>query len=183
MLRKILCVGILCILVLPVLAEDPAATPVDKKAGYALLDSIGQMFHEMAMTGAGSQEKLEKGILQFMADAKKAKEQKRIDPIFFQRYAHLLAIIKLIVAPDPGGILGSIIDRELNQFVGEVLGEDWKGSGAGAIGQVADAIAYEIIDLQMYLDNLEMREKLRKDWDKKFSDALPKKKEAGAPIK
>jgi hypothetical protein len=64
-----------------------------------------------------------------------------------------------------------------------VLGEDWKGSGAGAIGQVADAIAYEIIDLQMYLDNLEMREKLRKDWDKKFSDVLPKKKEAGAPIK
>jgi len=40
----------------------------------------------------------------------------------------------------------------------------------------------DLIDLQMYLDNLEMREKLRKDWDKKFSDLLPKKKEVSAPI-
>lgn len=175
MRKKILGLILLTALAFPALAEDPGLTGLDKKTAYRLLDSVGLMFHEMAMTGVGGKEKLEKNIQQFMADARKAKEQKQIDRVFFNRYARLLAIIKLVMAPDPGGILVPIIDRELGRFVAEVLGDDWKGSGAAAIGQVADAIAYEIIDLQMYLDNLETREKLRKDWDNKFSDVLPKK--------
>lgn len=175
MRKKILGLILLTALAFPALAEDPARAPIDKKTAYQLLDSIGLMFHEMAMTGVGGKEKLEKGIQQFMAEAKKAKEQQQIDRVFFNRYARLLAIIKLVMAPDPGGILVPIIDREMARFVAEVLGDDWKGSGAAAIGQVSDAIAYEIIDLQMYLDNLETRAKLRTDWDKKFSDVLPKK--------
>ena len=175
MKKKIFGLILLTALTFPALAEDPARTPIDKKAAYRLLDSVTQMFHEMAMTGAGEKEKLEKGIQQFMSEAKNAKEQKQIDRVFFNRYARLLAIIKLVMAPDPGGILGPIVDRELGRFVAEVVGDDWKGSGAAAVGQVADAIAYEIIDLQMYLDNLQKREKLRKDWDEKFSDVLPKK--------
>ena len=175
MIKKILGLILLIALIFPALAEDPARTPIDKKAASRLLDSIGQMFYEMAMTGVGDKDKLEKSIQQFMAEAKKAKEQQQIDRVFFNRYARLLAIIKLVMAPDPGGILGPIVDRELGRFVAEVVGDDWKGSGAAAVGQVADAIAYEIIDLQMYLDNLEKREKLRTDWDKKFSDVLPKK--------
>ena len=85
----------------------------------------------------------------------------------------------MVMTPDPGGILTPVIDRELGQFVGNVLGEEWKGSGPGAIGQVANAIATEIIDLQMYMDNLEAREKLRQAWDDKFKDAAPPKKDAG----
>lgn len=182
MKKKILILMVLTALAIPSLAEAPAGTLIDKKAAFMLLDSIGRMFHEMAMTGVGGQEKLEKGIQQFMSDSRKAMEQKQIDRVFFNRYARLLAIIKLVMAPDPGGILVPIIDREMGRFVGEVLGDDWKASGPAAIGQVADAIAYEIIDLQMYLENLELREKLRKDWDKKFSDVLPQKKEPARPV-
>jgi hypothetical protein len=189
MIRKLLCFALLAALIIPVFAEDQAVPAGDKKVGYALLDAVAQMFHQMAMKGSGGPGELEKGIQKFMADAKKARDQKQLNPVFFRRYTHLLAVMKLVMAPDPGGILSPLIDRELSQFVSNVLGEDWKGIGSRAIGQVADAIAYEIVDLQMYLDNMETREKLRKEWDKKFTDVLPDKKDAaaqpgaGAPIK
>jgi len=178
MLKKSLCAVLLAVLAVPAFAVDTIPGSIDKKPAYALLDGIGQMFHQMAMTGSGGPDKVEKGIQQFMADAKKAKDLNQINPVFYRRYAYLLAVIKMVIAPDPGGILTPIIDRELNQFIGGVLGEEWKGKDPASIGQVADAIAYEIIDLQMYLDNLEAREKLRKAWDQKFNDVLPPKKDA-----
>jgi hypothetical protein len=178
MFKKVLCAVLLASLTIPVFAADPVSPAIDKKPAYALLDGLGQMFHQFAMTGSGGLDKLEKGIQQFMADAKKAKDQNQLNSVFFRRYAYLLAIIKMVMTPDPGGILTPVIDRELGQFVGNVLGEEWKGSGPGAIGQVANAIATEIIDLQMYMDNLEAREKLRQAWDDKFKDAAPPKKDA-----
>lgn len=195
MFKKTLCAVLLAALTVPAFGANPgspanaparaeavAAETMDKKAAYALLDGIGQMFHQMAATGAGVPDTLEKSIQQFMADAKEAKAQNQIDPVFYRRYAYLLAVIKMVAAPDPGGILSPVIDRELNQFIGNVLGVEWKGSGAGAIGQVANAIATEIIDLQMYVDNVEAREKLRKAWDEKFLKATPAKKDTGAPL-
>jgi hypothetical protein len=149
---------------------------MDTRVAYALLDGIGEMFYQMAVTGTGWTEKLEKGLQQFMADAKEAKSRSQIDSVFYRRYRYLLAIIKMTVRPDPGGILLTVIDCELGQFVGSVLGEELKGSGPGAMSQVLNAIAYEIVDLQMYMDNLEAREKLRKTWDEKFIRAAPPKK-------
>lgn len=174
--KRVLSLLILILFTVPLMAEDPGAVPVDKKVGYALLDALAQTFHEMAMTGTGGVEKVTQAIQKFMADARKAKEQNQIDAVFFGRYRRVLAIIKLAIAPDPSGILGHMIDQELSSFVYEVLGEDWKGSGPGAIGQVANAIAEEIINLHLYLDNIETKEKLRKAWDEKMSGP-PKKKE------
>lgn len=178
MFKKMVCAVLLAALTIPAFAADPVFPANDKKAAYALLDGIGQMFRQMAATGAGVPDNLEKVIQQFMADAKKAKAQNQINPVFYRHYAYLLAVIKMVAAPDPGGILSPVIDRELGQFVGNVLGEEWKRSGGEALGQVANAIAYEIIDLQMYVDNLEAREKLRKAWDEKFLTATPAKKDA-----
>jgi hypothetical protein len=185
MSKTLMCAVLFAALTVPALAaEPPSPVSMDKRAAYALLDSIGEMFHQMAATGTGWTEKLEKGLQQFMADAKKAKSQKQIDPVFYRRYWYLLAIVKMTARPDPGGILLPVIDRELGQFVGSVLGEEWKGSGPGAIGQVLNAIAYEIVDLQMYVDNLEAREKLRKTWDEKFIQAAPPKKgPEAAPVR
>jgi hypothetical protein len=173
--KKIFSLFILILLAIPLVADDPGAVPVDKKVGYALLDAIAQTFQEMAMTGTGGVEKVTQAVHQFMVDARKAKEQKQIDDIFFVRYQRILAIIKLAVAPDPEGILVPIFDQELARFVREVLGEDWKGSGPAAIGQVANAIADEIINLHLYLDNIETKEKLRKAWDEKMSAPAEKK--------
>lgn len=167
--KRVFSLFILIFFVVPLLAEEPGAVAVDKKVGYALLDAIAQTFHEMAMTGTGEVEKVTQAIQKFMADARKAKEQNQIDAVFFRRYRRVLAIIKLAIAPDPSGILGHMIDQELSSFVYEVLGEDWKGSGPGAIGQVAKAIADEIINLHLYLDDLEAKSKLWKIYEEKYA--------------
>ena len=89
MFKKVLCAVLLAALTIPVFAADPVSTAIDKKPAYALLDGLGQMFHQFAMTGSGGLDKLEKGIQQFMADAKKAKDQNQLNSVFFRRYAYL----------------------------------------------------------------------------------------------
>ncbi len=174
MLRKSASVLVLIIMALPLAADESGVAPVDKTVGYALLDALGQTFYEMAMTGTGGVEKVTGAVQKFMADARKAKEHNQIDGVFFVRYSRVLAIIKVAVAPDPDGILVPFFSVELARFVREVLGEEYKGSGPQAIGQIANAIADEIINLHLYLDDMETKEKLRTAWDEKFS-GRPKK--------
>lgn len=159
----------LILLVVPLLAQEPSPAPLDKKVGYALLDAIGETFHGMAVSGSGGVEKVNAAVEKFMADARKAKEQKQIDGVFFVRYTRILAIIKIAVAPDPEGILVPMFDDELRRFVREVSGEDYKGTGPEAIGQVANGIANEIINLHLYLDDTEAKAKLWKSFDERYS--------------
>jgi len=175
MLKKSFFIIVLILLAVPVLSAETGGSAVDKQAGYALVDAIGQTFHEMAMSGSGGVDKVNKAVEKFMADARQAKEQGKVDAVFFARYARILGIIKIAVAPDPEGILVPMFDDELRRFVREVLGEDYKGSGPQAIGQVANAIADELINLRLYLDDIETKDKLRKAWDEKMSG--PAKKE------
>ncbi len=163
------------LLAVPALAAETGGSTVDKTVGYALIEAIGQTFHEMAMSGTGGVDKVNQAVQKFMADARLAKDESRIDGVFFTRYARILAIIKIAVAPDPEGILVPMFDDELRRFVREVLGEDYRGSGPQAIGQVANAIADELINLHLYLDNIETKEKLRKAWDEKMSGPAKKK--------
>jgi hypothetical protein len=54
--------------------------------------------------------------------------------------------------------------------VHDTTGEDYKGGeGAAAINQVANAIAEEILNLQIYLDTKDTREALRKKLDDRIS--------------
>ncbi len=175
MLKKSASLLILILTAVSLMAGESGGAPVDKKVGYALLDALGQTFYEMAMTGTGGVEKVTGAVQKFMADARKAKDQNQIDGVFFVRYTRVLAIIKVAVAPDPEGLLVPMFSNQLGWFVHEVLGEDYKASGPQAIGQIANAIADEIINLHLYLDNMETKEKLRKAWDEKFS--IPAKKE------
>jgi hypothetical protein len=179
MMKKLLCLTVLVALAMPIWAEDPALPAIDKKVGTALLDSIARLFHDMATQGTGTKDdrlrRIEEFLIQSMQEAKKAKEQSQVDPVFFARYQRLLGVIKMTMAPDPGGILVPVLDQELKRFVYEVLGEEYKGSGPGAIGQVANAIADEIVNLQLHMDNFETKARLRKAFDEKFTGATPKK--------
>jgi hypothetical protein len=176
-MRKAIIVGALAIaFVLPVLAEDPAGAVLDKKVGGALLDGIAKVFYDIAATGSGMPKDIEEMLAASMSDARKAKEQKQIDAVFFARYQRLLAVIKMVIAPDPGGILVPIIDQELRRFVNEILGEDYKGTGSGAINQVANAIADELVNLRLYLDNVEIKARLRREYDEKLRNAPSTKK-------
>lgn len=172
MIRKMICLGFLCLMALPLLAEDPAGTPLDKKVGYALLDAITTQFHGMAISGSSS-EKVDKALQTFMADAKKAKEQKQVDQAFFARYRRMVAVMKLALILDPEGILSNIVQQEIVHFIQDVLGEDKES--VASVGQMAMAISEEILNLRLYLDDFEAKEKLREAFNKKFSDAKPKK--------
>jgi len=146
-----------------------------KRAGYALLDAYVKSFQEMAAQGSGAG--LEDRLKAMAGDANKAKEAGEINLVFYSRYARLLAVTKLMVQPDPGNILIPVIIREVADFLLDVTGEEptaYKAGGAPAVGQVANAIAEEIIDLQIYLDTLDKREAIRKKLDQGMT-AAPKK--------
>ena len=171
--------------IVPAMAEVPDPAAFDKNVGGALLDGIARVFHEMAVGPTGSKEDRQKQIEDYlissMGEARKAKDQKQIDAVFFSRYQRLLGIIKLMMAPDPGGILVPVIDQEVKRFVTEVLGEEFKGMGSGAIGQVANAIADEMVNLRLYMDSVEIKARLRREFDQKFSESTPAKKKDAEP--
>lgn len=96
--------------------------------------------------------------------------------VFFSRYRRIVAIMKLTTLPDPAEILSGIAEQEISHFVNDALGEELKGGlSSEAIGQLASAISEEILNLHLYLDVSEVKEKLRKDFENKFFGAKPKK--------
>lgn len=143
--------------------EDGPAAP--KKGGYGLIDTYIRAFQAMAAQGTTA-EGLESSLRIVAAAAKKAKEAAEIDQVFYSRFARILALTKLVVAPDPGGLLSPVIDREIADFLMDVTGEAVAArTGPMAVGQVANAIAEELVNLQIYLDTLEKRQAIRKKLD------------------
>jgi hypothetical protein len=163
----------IAILTLGLSAAEDAAAP--KKAGYALLDTYVRAFQEMATQGTslgGFEARLEA----LAAEAKKARDAGEIDRIFSSRFARTLALTWLIIKPDPGSILMPVIDREIADFLRDVTGEDVAArTGPAAVGQVANAIAEELINLQIYLDTLDKRKEMRNKLDQGMAGP-PKKK-------
>ncbi len=180
MIKKFFCLIVLVALAIPVLAEDPAGPAIDKKVGYALLDAYTQFFREMAVSGSGGYEKVSAAFGKFMADANQARQQNKIDKVFFYRYKRILTTTGLLMIPSGEEIFADILDQELAHFVKDVLGEDYRSASANikghAIGLIASALSEEILNLHLYLDDVEAKEKLRKAFEGKFLDATPKKK-------
>jgi hypothetical protein len=140
----------------------------DKQAGYVLLDKVISTFKGMAEKGSGGRDKVNSALEEMMADAKKAKDQEQIDPVFFNRYNRLLMVLKLLLVEDEEGILGPVIEREVGEFVKDVEGIKLDSPGKEAIGQVSEAIADELVNLHLYLDNIEKKQELKeKLWEKK----------------
>jgi hypothetical protein len=148
-------------------AMDNPANPKEK-AGYALLDLLITAFRDMVTKG--TPETLEPTLFKMSAELKKAREVGEIDAVFYGRFRRLLSVVKLISGPDPGGLLGPVINRELYFFVPDITGEDFKGGeGPAAINQVANAIAEELLNLQIFLDTKDQREALRRKLDDRIS--------------
>jgi hypothetical protein len=146
-----------------------------EKAGYALLDMYIRSFQEMATHGTGGVEVVDEDLGKMAGEARKAREEGGIDLVFHTRFTRILALTKLFVRPDPENILKPVIDRELADFLKDVTGEDVMRSGGPAVlGQVANALAEEIVDLQIYLDTKGTREALRKKLDARITGAEKK---------
>ena len=167
MLRRSVGTILLCLMTLglALAAEEPA--PVSKKAGYALIDLYVNSFKNMGQTGTS--QTLDAELNKMMSEAKKAKAAGDIDAVFLARYARIIAVTKLITLKDPEKAIAPILNAELGRFVMDVLGEDFETEGPIAIGQMANAIAFAIVDLQIYLDTLESRQERYDKFNKKFN--------------
>jgi hypothetical protein len=176
MIKRVLGLIMLTSLAFPVWATNLDESAIDKKTGYALLDSFTNFFRDMAVSGSGGYEKVSAAFTKFMSDANLARQQNQIDQVFFSRYKRILAVMGLTMIPISEGIFEDVLNQELGHFVKDVLGEEFKKTGKGqAIGQLAAAVSEEILNLHLYLDDLEAKEKLRKSFEGKFLDAKPKK--------
>lgn len=158
MLRKSVGLILLCVLASGLIAGAEGPAPVSKKAGYALLDLYITMFKIMALTGSGSSEAVQSELDKMVAEAKKSKAAGEIDAVYYARYTRMIGITKLIMLKDPQKAIEAFINNELSRFVMENVGEELKTEGPGAIGQMANAMAFAIVDLQIYLDTLDSRQ-------------------------
>jgi len=156
--------------------EQKDATQTSPAAGSALLDLFLDHLREMAQTG--KPEALEPRLQEMKLAAKKALEAKTIDPVFFRRFNRMLAVTKLVATPDSSGVLGPVIEDVLGDFVQDKLGvpgfREEGGKGPKAVNWVAQALATEIIDLQIYLNTLGQRQALQKKIEERMA-AAPKK--------
>lgn len=171
-MKKKLFVGMTLIFLAASLASAESPAPTERKGGYAVLDIYIATFREMATKG--SKGVLESNLNNIMAAAVKAKTQGEIDDVFYSRFARLMAVTKLTLVPDTEQILKPIAEKEIRRFVGDVLGDEAAAAPKIGIGQLAESMSQEIINLQIYLDTKDQRKKMMEEFYKKFDDAAKK---------
>jgi len=162
MIRKIIALGLF------VLIASSAYLPAKEEAGHLLLDKLTEAFRQMAESGSGGREGVTKALQTLMIEARQAKDQREIDPVFFAGYIRVLQILRLATIEDPAGILAPLTEKEIKSFIEDVKGEE-PDFTKNKIGQTAEAIAEEIINLHLYLDTKKERTKLWKEYEKKSS--------------
>ena len=162
------------ILFCPILKASVKSDPTEENAGYALLDTVFVTFKELAEMRESVMEKTQKALTDMMQDAKNAKAQNQIDEVFFKRFHRILLVLKIVITPvekDEGDIMGPFYFKEINQFIEDIEGEKYdvqKAGGHEAINKLSQAISHEIIELRLYLDTKEKREKLIEEYEKQM---------------
>lgn len=159
-----------CVNLKPVCLSDPA----EENAGYALLDTVFVTFKELAEMREPVMEKTQKALTGMMKDAKNARAQNQIDDVFFKRFHRILLVLKIVITPvekDGAGIMAPLYFGEINQFIEDIEGEKYdvqKADSHEAINKLSQAISHEIIELRLYLDTKEKREKLIQEYEKQI---------------
>jgi hypothetical protein len=164
--------GTMLLILALTLAASESPGSADRKSGYAVLDAFISTFREMAMKG--SKGVLESNLSNIMGAAVKAKAQGEIDDVFYSRFARLMAVTKLTLIPDTEQILKPIAEREIRRFVGDILGDEAAAAQKIGTGLLAESLAQEILNLQIYLDTKDQRKKMLEEFYKKFDDAVKK---------
>jgi hypothetical protein len=156
-----------------VLSVQKDSTRPSPATGTALLDLFIDNLRDMSREG--TPDSLDKRLQEMMIAARKAQEAGAIDAVFFLRFKRMLAVTKLVSVPDATGILAPVIEDVLSDFVQDKLGHsgfrDASGKGPKAINYVAQSLAVELINLQIYLDTTQERESLQKKIDERMSRA------------
>lgn len=153
MLQKTILTILACFLSASLLLPQKATFKITGNGvGYTLLNGVVLTFED---TGTLTKEEFKKhvddALKGFAADARKAKAEGKIDAVFFERFQRVLRVIKLVITNDTERILNPLIVSEVNKFdIKEKMGPvDYKAIG---IGNVAGALAGELLSLKKYLD-------------------------------
>lgn len=174
MMKKTISLAIIIIYLLlfcPLLKASVTSDPAEENAGYALLDTVFVTFKELAEMREPVMEKTNKALANMMKEAKNAKAQNQIDDVFFKRFHRILMVLKIVITPmekGEGGIMEPLYFGEINQFIEDIEGEKFdvkKAVGHEAINKLSQAISHEIIELRLYLDTKEKREKLIAEYE------------------
>jgi hypothetical protein len=162
----------------PFLRASRISDPAEESAGYALLDTVFVAFKELAEMREPVMEKTQEALTGMMQDAKNARAQNQIDDVFFKRFHRILLVLNIVIIPvekDESDIMAPFYKRtifgEINQFIEDIEGEKYdvqKAGGKEAINKLSQAISHEIINLRIYLDTKEKREKLIAEYEKQM---------------
>jgi len=151
-----------------------SSNSAEENAGYALLDTVFVTFKELAEMREGVMGKTQIALQGMMHDANNAKAQNQIDEVFFKRFHRILVVVNIVITPvekDKSNIMGPYYFREINEFIEDIEGEKYdvqKAGGHEAINKLSQAISHEIIELRLYLDTKEKREKLIEEYEKQM---------------
>jgi len=179
MTRKTIVVCILIFLFLFCLNLTPSFgsdTPAEESAGHALLDSLVVAFKELAEQRNAVMERTNTALGEMAREAQRANAQGQIDTVFFKRFHRILMVIKCVITPivkdEEGWFIKSLYFGAINKFIEDVEGEPFdieKSGHSAAINKFTQAVSQEIVDLRIYLDNKEKREKLIKEYQELLS--------------
>ena len=163
------CLGLLGLLVLSLSGQK--ANPTNPaEPSYALLDLYVKTFQDMAASAAGGRDLVEKKLREIMAQANSARADNKTDSVFHARFSKLMTVTLLGILPDPERIYSPLVDSEISRFIKETIGEDVPTNQKAPIGQLARALAMSVIDLRIYLDNRNERNKMWEELAKGPSD-------------
>ncbi len=176
MIRKAitLCITIiLLIFCLNLNSSGSSLQAADENAGYALLDSLVVAFKELAEKRNAVIERTNTALEEIIREAQRANAQGQIDAVFFKRFQRILMVIKCVIAPvvkdDEEWFRKSLYFGAINKFIEDIEGENFDIEKVGhneAINKFTQAVSHEIIELRIYLDYKEKREKLIGEYQK-----------------
>jgi len=145
--------------------------PAEENAGYALLDSLLVAFKELAEQREAVMERTNAAIGEMAREAQRAESQGQIDTVFFKRFQRILVVIKCVITPvskdEEAWFTKSLYFEALEKFIEDIEGEPINIEKSGhnvIINKFTQAVSNEIIDLRIYLDNKEKREKLIEEY-------------------
>ena len=145
--------------------------PAEENAGYALLDSLLVAFKELAEQREAVMERTNTALGEMAREAQRAETQGQIDSVFFKRFQRILVVIKCVITPiakdEEGWFVKSLYFEALEKFIEDIEGEPFNIEKSGhnvVINKFTQAVSNEIIDLRIYLDNKEKREKLIEEY-------------------
>jgi hypothetical protein len=160
MAKRMFVFGLLLVLSLGLVAQD--------KDGKVLIDKLNLMFKNAAEKANVSEAEYTAGLEALYAEAIKERDQNQIDPLFFKRYHRVLLVLRLFVMPGKKGVLSPVFEKEFVGFVEDINGVRINIADKAAIGEVASAVANEIMNLYLYPDSIKARAKLLKEFESKY---------------